>query len=135
MVFTELRYLGSSWDGAVENAELSTVGESLVILKSSWLIGRVVDQGNRNSLIRAHQVVSSEIKRDLVVLGYECSIFVSSQWADIWIGIWTYNPGVSVADDRKTIIRDSVGISLGESHSNQAGNDDDSRFHWIGVFA
>jgi len=78
MVITEVRYLGSIWDGAVENAELSTVGESLEILESSGLIGRVVDQGNSSTLIRSHHVVSSEIKIDLVVvLDSECSSVVS----------------------------------------------------------
>jgi len=129
----EVSYLGSIWDGAVEDTELSTVGESLEILKSSWLIGRVVDQGNRNTLVRSHHVVSCEIKRDLVVLDSECSSVVSSLRAGIWVGSWTDSPGVSVTGDGRAIIRDSVWISLGESYGNQAGNDDDSEFHWIGV--
>ena len=129
----EVSYLGSVWDSAVENAELSIVGESLEILKSSWLIGRVVDQGNRNTLIRSHHVVSCEIKRDLVVLDSEGSNVFSSLRAGIWVGSWTDIPGVSVTGDGRAIIRDTVWVSLGESYGNQAGNDDDSEFHWTGV--
>lgn len=132
MRLAEVRNGSGAVDCAVEDTELSTVVECVVVLESRWSIRRIVDQRNWNLLVRWEHVVSSEIKEKLVWSRdlSESSSLISRFRASIGIGCGVSIPGASLTNSWGAVVRDSVGIDSARGNS-QASKDKDSSLHGI----